>query len=160
MTYPEVSREQPRLADLTVALSASEAKRRLIFGAFLVGLAANVGVALSLRNNFPFEDSVNHLTRWVLMAHAWTGHGAPYVRLHAIPSPYLGLDLVGAALATVLSPEMTLRVTAVLVVTAIPIGFYLLLRAVNRENTGWALVGVLVGFGFFAHVGFMNYTIG
>ena len=144
----------------TAVLSASEAKRRLIVGAFLVGLAANVGVALSLRNNFPFEDSVNHLTRWVLMAHAWTGHGAPYVRLHAIPSPYLGLDLVGAALATVLSPEMTLRVTAVLVVTAIPIGFYLLLRAVNRENTGWALVGVLVGFGFFTHVGFMNYTIG
>ncbi|HTA73493.1 MAG TPA: hypothetical protein VK733_04425 [Gemmatimonadaceae bacterium] len=160
MTYPEVSREQPRLADLTVALGASDAKRHLIFGAFLVGLAANIGVALSLRNNFPFEDSVNHLTRWVLMAHAWTGHGAPYVRLHAIPSPYLGLDLVGAALATVLSPEMTLRVTAVLMVTAIPIGFYLLLRAVNRENTGWALVGVLVGFGFFAHVGFMNYAIG
>jgi hypothetical protein len=151
---------EARTSTSTAAVSASEAKRRLIFGAFLVGLAANVGVALSLRNNFPFEDSVNHLTRWVLMAHAWTGHGAPYVRLHAIPGPYLGLDLVGAALATVLSPDITLRVTAVLVVTALPIGFYLLLRAVNRENTGWALVGVLVGFGFFAHVGFMNYTIG
>jgi len=140
--------------------AGSEAKRRLIFGAFLVGLAANVGVALSLRNNFPFEDSVNHLTRWVLMAHAWTGHGAPYVRLHAIPSPYLGLDLLGAGLATVLSPSLTLRVMAVLVVLAVPVGFYLLLRAVSRENTGWALIGVVIGFGFFAHVGFMNYTIG
>jgi hypothetical protein len=67
---------------------------------------------------------------------------------------------LGAALATVLTPAMTLRVTAVLVVVAIPVGFYLLLRAVSRENTGWALVGVIVGFGFFTHVGFMNYTIG
>ena len=148
------------MADVTVALGASDAKRRLIFGAFLVGLAANIGVVLSLRNNFPYEDSPNHLTRWVLMAHAWMGHGAPYVRLHPIPAPYLGLDLIGASLATFLSPALTLRVMAVLVVASIPVGFYLLLRAVNRENTAWALVGVLVGFGFFTHVGFMNYTIG
>ena len=159
-TSPELSADRSRLADYTVALGTSEAKRRFVLGAFLIGLAANIGVALSLRNNFPFEDSVNHLTRWVLIAGAWTGHGAPYVRLHAIPSPYLGLDLVGAALATVLSPQMTLRVMAVLVVVAIPVGFYLLLRAMNRENTAWSLVGVLVGFGFFTHVGFMNYTIG
>src|SRR5579862_3449948 len=159
-TSPELSAERPRLADYTVALGMSDAKRRLIFGAFIVGLAANIGVVLSLRNNFPYEDSTNHLTRWVLMAQAWMGHGAPYVRLHPIPAPYLGLDLVGAALATVLSPQMTLRVMAVLVVTGIPLGFYLLLRAMNRQNTGWALVGVLVGFGFFTHVGFMNYTIG
>ena len=160
MTTHRISTEQSRLVDYTVALGTSEAKRRLIFGAFLVGLAANVGVALSIRNNFPFEDSVNHLTRWVLMANAWAGHGAPYVHLHAIPGPYLGLDLLGAALATVLSPQMTLRVMGVLVVIAIPVGFYLLLRAMNRENTAWSLVGVLVGFGFFTHVGFMNYTIG
>src|SRR5579872_1836282 len=139
-----LSADRSRLVDYTVALGTSDAKRRLIFGAFLIGLAANIGVALSLRNNFPFEDSVNHLTRWVLMADAWTGHGAPYIRLHAIPGPYLGLDLVGAALATVLSPTMTLRMMSVLVVTAIPAGFYLLLRAVNRENTAWSLVGVLV----------------
>src|SRR5262249_49583193 len=132
-TYP--------LTDVGVGL-ASEAKRRLILRAFLVGLAANIGVALSLHNNFPFEDSVNHLTRWVFMARAWPGHGMPYVRLHAIPAPYLGLDLLGAALATFLTPEATLRVMAVLVVTAIPIGFYLLIRAVNRENTVWSLVGV------------------
>jgi hypothetical protein len=141
------------------SVTGGNAERRN-FIAFVIGLGANLLVVLTLRNNFPFEDSVNHLTRWVLMARAWTGHGAPYVRLHAIPSPYLGLDLVGAALATFLSPAMTLRVMAVLVVTSIPVGFYLLLRSVGRENTGWSLVGVLIGFGFFAHVGFMNYTIG
>ena len=36
MSYPEVSRERSRPAGLIVALDASEAKRRLIFGAFLV----------------------------------------------------------------------------------------------------------------------------
>jgi hypothetical protein len=148
------------IAEPHAMASARAVTRRLPLVVFLVGLGVNVGLVLSLRHNFPFEDSVNHLTRWVLMARAWTGHGASYVRLHAVPSPYLGLDLVGAALATVLSPATTLRVMAVLVVASIPVGFYLLLRAVGRENTGWSLVGVLIGFGFFAHVGFMNYTIG
>jgi hypothetical protein len=127
---------------------------------FLVGLAVNIAIVLSVKHNFPFEDSVDHLTRYVLMGRAWTGHGAPYVQLRAIPGPYLGLDLIGAALSTVLSPEMTLRILSVMVVSAIPIGFYLLLRATGRANVGWALVGVILGFGFFAHVGFMNYTIG
>ncbi len=148
-----------RVETVESATGSSVAQRRELI-AFLIGLGVNLVLVLSLRNNFPFEDSVNHLTRWVLMAHAWTGHPAPYVRLRAIPSPYLGLDLVGAALATFLSPRMTLRVMAVLVVSSIPVGFYALLRSVGRANTGWALVGVLIGFGFFAHVGFMNYTIG
>jgi hypothetical protein len=137
-----------------------ETTERFALLAFLVGLAVNLSIVLSLRNNFPFEDSPNHLTRWVLMAQAWMGHPAPYVKLRPIPSPYLGLDLLGAAMATFLSPTTTLRVMSVLVVASIPVGFYLLLRAVGRENTGWALVGVLIGFGFFTHVGFMNYVIG
>lgn len=127
---------------------------------FLIGLAVNIAIVLAVRNNFPFEDSVDHLTRYVLMARAWSGHGVPYIEMRPIPGPYLGLDLIGAVLATVLSPAATLKVIAVLVVSAIPIGFYLLLAATGTVNRGWALVGVVLGFGFFTHVGFMSYTVG
>jgi hypothetical protein len=143
-----------------VTVRESETTQQSPLVVFLIGLGVNIALVLSLRRNFPYEDSVNHLTRWVFMARAWSGHGVPYIQLHPIPSPYLGLDLVGATLALFLSPAMTLRVMSVLVVAAVPVGFYLLLRAVGRANTGWALVGVPVGFGFFAHVGFMSYNVG
>jgi hypothetical protein len=135
----------------------------LATGAFLVGLIANLVLALSV-SQFPFEDVTNNLARYVVLDRAWFGGQSgpipPYIETHFVVGPYLGLDLIGAALVHVGGPHFALHALAALVVCAVPVGFWLLLRAVGRANLAWSLVGVLIGMGFFTVVGFVNYVVG
>jgi hypothetical protein len=130
---------------------------------FAVGLLANLVLAESLRV-FPFEDTTNNLTRYVMLDRAWfgglSGPVPAYIQTRFVIGPYLGFDLIGAALVHVFGPSHALRVIAAVVVMVIPVGGWLLLRATGRANVAWSLVGVLIGMGFFTVVGFLNYTVG
>ncbi len=131
--------------------------------ALVAGLVAHLGLALSVRQ-FPFEDVTNNLARYVMLDRAWFGgQSGPvpsYIETHFTLGPYLGINVVGAALVHVGGPRFALHVLAALVVCAVPIGFWFLLRAAGRANLAWSLVGVLIGMGFFTVVGFVNYVIG
>ncbi len=135
----------------------------LATGAFLVGLMANLALALSV-SQFPFEDVTNNLARYVVLDRAWFGgQSGPipsYIETHFVVGPYLGLDLIGAALVHVGGPHFALHALAALVVCAVPVGFWQMLRAAGRANLAWSLVGVLIGMGFFTVVGFVNYVVG
>jgi hypothetical protein len=135
----------------------------LATAALVAGLVAHLVLALSVRQ-FPFEDVTNNLARYVMLDRAWFGgHSGPvpsYIETHVTLGPYLGLDVIGAGLVHVGGPRFALHALAALVVCALPIGFWLLLRAAGRTNLAWSLVGVLIGMGFFTVVGFVNYVIG
>jgi hypothetical protein len=140
----------------------------------VLALAANVAVAVAARH-FPYEDVPNHITRYVMMDRAWFGTAPSYVEAHLAPGAYIGIDLVGVLLVHFFGPELTARIFGVLVVVAIPLGLWTLLRAVGtgtagteseeRERHGlavggWALAAVPIGLGFFSLVSFMNYVLG
>jgi hypothetical protein len=122
----------------------------------------NVAIAVTARY-FPFEDTTNHLARYVLLERAWFGHGIGLpstivVRLQ--PGPYFALDAIGALIVHVVGPAIGARVIAAIAVAAIPLGFALLLNALGGEARRWAIVGVPFGFGFFTHAGFLSYVVG
>lgn len=109
---------------------------------------------------FPYQDSTNNLTRYVLMERAWFGTPAPFVSVRLIPTPYIALDLLGVALVHTLGPPAALRAMACILISIIPTGLYALLRATCPERRGWAIVGVLCGVGFYLMIGFFNFVAG
>lgn len=131
-------------------------------GAFVIGLMANLALALSV-SQFPFEDVTNNMARYAMLDRAWFGgHWGPlpgYIQAPFVIGPYLGVDVIGAALVHVGGPHFALHAMAALVVCSLPVGFWLLLRVVGRSNLAWSLAGVLIGMGFFTVVGFVNYVI-
>ncbi len=124
-----------------------------------VALAANMLVSFVVRC-FPFEDSLNHLARYVLMERALFGVPPGYVSFRLLPTPYVGLDLVGAGFVHLIGPAATLRSLGLLALSAPALGMYVLLRGVAPERRGWALVGTLLGFNSFLLAGFLSYVIG
>jgi hypothetical protein len=122
----------------------------------------NVAIAVTARY-FPFEDTTNHLARYVLLERAWFGHGIGLpstIVVRAQPGPYFALDAIGALIVHLVGPAIGARVIAAIAVAAIPLGFALLLNAVGGEARRWATVGVPFGFGFFTHAGFLSYVVG
>jgi hypothetical protein len=109
---------------------------------------------------FPFEDSLNHLARYVLMARMLFGTPPDYVAFRPLPTPYVGLDLVGATLVQLLGPAAALRLLGLVALCAPALGMYVLLRAVAPDRRGWALVGTLLGFNSYLLAGFLSYVIG
>ncbi len=149
--------------DLVRRIAGRPTTPMLASAALVAGVVAHLVLALSVRQ-FPFEDVTNNLARYVMLDRAWFGgQSGPvpsYIETHFRLGPYLGLDVLGAALVHVGGPRFALHALAVLVVCAVPIGFWFLLRAAGRANLAWSLVGVLIGMGFFTVVGFVNYVIG
>lgn len=127
----------------------------------LVAVAAHLLVALGARH-FPYHDAINHLARWTLISDAWGGRGASWalVELRVFPSPYLGVDLLGASLVHLIGPVKALRTLTALSVASVPAGMYALLRVVAPQQRGWALVGVLFSFGFFTLLGSFAEVLG
>jgi hypothetical protein len=122
-------------------------------------LLVNVLVAFVARC-FPFEDSLNHLARYVLMERILFGTPPDYVAFLPLPTPYVGLDLLGAGMVHLVGPAATLRVFGLLALCAPALGMYVLLRAVAPERRGWALAGALLGFNSYLLAGFISYVIG
>ncbi len=126
---------------------------------FFSALFANVCVILTGRQ-FPFADMVNHLARFRLMDQYWFGQPPAYLRVDLIPTAYIGLDFVGVAAEHFFPTAVAMRIIAVLCMAALPMGAWLLLRAVNPDSRGWALVGVLLGFHWCYLFGFIHYSLG
>ncbi|GJG87405.1 hypothetical protein tb265_25860 [Gemmatimonadetes bacterium T265] len=124
-----------------------------------VALIAHVAVALGLRH-FPYQDVPNHLARYTLIARAWAGTAPAWIDVHLQPTSYVALDLLGAALVATVGALATERVFALIAAVALPVGMYLLLRAVAPAQRGWAIVGVLLSFSAFFLSGFLNYVTG
>ena len=122
-------------------------------------LLVNVLVACLVRS-FPFEDALNHLARYVLLERILFGPPPGYVAFQPLPTPYIGLDLVGAGLVHLVGAAATLRILGLLALCAPALGMYVLLRAVAPERRGWALAGALLGFNSFLLAGFLSYVIG
>lgn len=124
-----------------------------------LALAVHAAVALGLRH-FPYQDVPNHLARYTLIARAWAGGAPAWIDVRLQPTSYVALDLVGAALVASVGAPAAERVLALLGVVALPVGMYLLLRAVAPPQRGWALVGVLLSFSSFLLSGFLSYAVG
>lgn len=127
--------------------------------ALSVLLACNILVSLRARH-FPFEDSTNHLARYVLMDRAFRHTATNFVDVRILPTPYIALDLVGVALVHLFGPDAALRLIGITALIAPAVGMWVLLRAVAPQNRGWACVGALLGFNSFLLAGFLNYTVG
>src|SRR6185295_14997400 len=121
--------------------------------------AVNVLVALAAAH-FPYQDAINHLTRYFLMDQAWSGHPVDWVEVRLVPTSYIGTDMIGVALVHFLGPAGTLRVMAVLPLVLLPAGMYALLRVSAPSQRGWALVGALLSLSWFYLGGFLSYTVG
>ena len=122
-------------------------------------VAVNVLVALAA-TYFPYQDSINHLTRYFLMDRAWSGRPVDRVEVRVVPTSYIGTDVVGVALVHLLGAAWTLKVMAVLPLLLLPAGMYSLLRVAAPSQRGWALVGALLSLSWFYLGGFVSYMVG
>jgi hypothetical protein len=77
----------------------------------------------------------------------------------------MGIDLLGMALVHLFGAGVAVKILGALVVSALPIGLWILLDAVGRRDGGedvrlWALAAVPIGLGYFPVGSYMNYVIG
>lgn len=128
---------------------------------WLVAAAAltNVALAIAVRH-FPYQDIVNHLTRYVLLDRALAGDTPSWLVVEWRPTTRIIADLGGVALVHLLGPGAALRVLAVLPLVLLPGGMYLLLRVTAPAQRGWALVGVLWSLSWYYLTGLQDFTLG
>lgn len=124
-----------------------------------VAVATHVVVVLVV-HHFPYLDSVNHLTRYVLLDRALEGHLPSWLAVEWRPTTRIVPDLVGVALVHGLGAEWALRVLAIVPLLLLPLGMYLLLRATGPAQRGWALVGALFNFSWYYLTGLQDFTLG
>jgi Alginate lyase len=130
-------------------------------GAWLVLLATACTVAVAWAvHYFPYHDATNNLARYVLMDRAWFGHPASFVRVRLLPTPYIGLDLIGVLFVHFFGPGTALRLMATLLICIIPLGLWRLVSATCPARRGWALVGVQCSLSFYFLFGFFNFVAG
>ncbi|MDQ6925060.1 MAG: hypothetical protein M3154_02325, partial [Candidatus Eremiobacteraeota bacterium] len=110
--------------------------------------------------HFPYQDGPNHLARYVLLDRAWWGTVPAEVHARLLPTPYIGLDLIGAALVHVLGPDLALRAIMLLAVLLLPLGMERLLRHTAPHRRGWALAGVLFSLNWYLLDGLLNFVVG
>jgi hypothetical protein len=129
-----------------------------------VALAGNLVVALA-SHHFPYVDVTDHLARYALLDRYWFGTPPAYIRARLVPGPYMGIDLLGVALVHLFGAAAAVKIFGALVVSALPLGLWILLDAVGRRDGGqdvrlWALAAVPIGLGYFSVGSYMNYVIG
>lgn len=124
-----------------------------------LGVALNLAVYAAL-GGMPWQDAANHAARYALIARAWFGVPAPWVRVVPLPAPYLGLDAVAAALAAVVGPAWAAHLVGAAALSAPAAGLLLLLRRTAPPLRAGALAGVLLGFSFYFLNGLLNYVLG
>ncbi len=135
--------------------------RRCRLEEVLLALAILVNLAVAASSGpFPYHDATNHLTRYVLMDHAWFGQPAPWTVVRLVATPYIAVDLLGVALVHFLGPEAALRTLALLLLILLPAGMYMLLRATAPAQRGWALIGALFSFSWWYLQGSINFSFG
>ncbi len=125
----------------------------------VVATVCTAAVAWSVQY-FPYHDATNNLARYVLMDRAWFGHPAPFVRVRLLPTPYIGLDLIGVAFVHAFGPATALRAMATLLICIVPLGVYRLVSATCPARRGWALAGVQCSLSFYFLFGFFNFVAG
>lgn len=123
------------------------------------GLLFYLLVAMRLRH-FPYQDTPNHLARYVLISKALFGVSRPDVVFRLLPTSYIALDLVGATLVRFIGTGATHYFVVTLAVALPTIGLYALLRRVAPERSNWALAAVLFGFSWYVLDGLLSYVIG
>jgi hypothetical protein len=124
-----------------------------------IGLMANLFVVLSA-HHFPYEDSPNHLARYTVIERILWGEGSQDYSFRWIPTPYIGVDLIGVGLVHLFGPTVTEKVLASAAVVLPVAGMYLLLRATAPHRRGWSLVAVLISFSWPLMAGLLNFTLG
>jgi len=82
------------------------------------------------------------------------------VRFRWLPTGYIAVDVLGAALVTATSPLTALRVLVGTYIVLLPLGTFALIRAVNPRAVGWTLVACLTTFNWYFLAGFLSYSIG
>lgn len=122
-------------------------------------MVANLGVAVTPRF-FPYGDTPNHLARYTLIAASWSGTAPAWVHFRWLPTGYIAIDVIGAALVALTSPIAALRILVAAYVILLPLGAYALLRAVNPRTVGWSIVACLLTFNWYFLAGFLSYAIG
>jgi hypothetical protein len=125
----------------------------------IAAVLANVAVALAARH-FPYQDIVNHLTRYVLLDRALGGQAPGWLVVEWRLTTRIVADLGGVALVHFLGPGGALRVLAILPLLLLPGGMYLLLRVTAPAQRGWALVGALSSFSWYYLTGLQDFTLG
>lgn len=132
------------------------------FAELLIGAAvlANLVVVMSAKY-FPYADVVNHIARYVLIHDFLFGGLSPdYVQVKFIPTAYIAVDMVGAALVHGFVPETVIRILAAACLIALPLGTYLFIKAIAPGQRALAVVGALLGFNWYFLYGFINYILG
>jgi len=125
----------------------------------IVATALELIVAL-LAHHFPYTDPTNHLARYTLISRIWFGDPPGYVVFHWVPTSYIAGDVVSALSVHFIGAVATLRLINAATLILLPLGMYGLLRYAAPAQRGWALVGVLVGFGSPFLFGYLNYALG
>jgi hypothetical protein len=124
-----------------------------------IGLMANLFVIL-LARHFPYEDAPNHLARYTVIERILRGEGSQDYSFHWIPTPFLGVDLIGVGLVHVFGPMVAEKVLASAAVVLPIAGMYLLVRATAPCHRGWSLVAVLISFSWLLMAGVLNFVLG
>ena len=124
-----------------------------------IGLMANLFVVLSARH-FPYADASRHLARYTVIERILWGKGDHDYSFHWIPTPYIGVDLIGAGLVHLFGPTVAEKLLASAAVVLPIAGMYLLLRATAPCRRGWSLVAVLISFSWPLMWGLLNFVLG
>jgi len=119
----------------------------------------NVAVALAV-SHFPYQDIVNHLTRYVLLDRALGGDVPGWLLVEWRPTTRIVADLGGVSLVHLVGPTGALRVLAILPLLLLPGGMYVLLRTASPAHRGWALVGALSSFSWYYLIGLQDFMLG
>src|ERR1700691_2223504 len=80
--------------------------------------ALNLAVSAMARY-FPYQDSTNHLARYLLIDRCVSGVAPPWVHIRALPTAYVAVDLLGASIAHLTSPRITEGFVAALTLLAL-----------------------------------------
>jgi hypothetical protein len=127
----------------------------------LVWLAVGAHLLLPwVLGHLPYQDFVNHLARYTLIERAWAGHPVSWAQFRLLPSPYVAVDLAGAALVHLMGPHLAARVIATAALGLLPLGMYCLLRSAAPAQRGWTMIAVLLSLSPFFLKGLLNYQIG
>ncbi len=124
-----------------------------------VALAAHLAVVLAL-GHFPFQDLPNHLARYAVLARTLGGAPPAWLDVRLIPTAYIGLDLVGAALVASVGAFATGKLFGIAGVLAVPLGMRRLLAAVAPGKRGWAVAGTLLAFSAYYLSSYLSYVVG
>jgi len=125
----------------------------------LIAVAVHLALPWVL-GHLPYQDMANHVARYTLMDRVWSGVGPPWIRVGLVWSPYIAVDLFGAALVHLFGPHLAVRVMTTVAIGLPPLGMYRLLRAAASHARRWTLVAVLLSCSPFLIKGLLNYQIG